>query len=157
MVSFPPPAVPRGHFEFMLFEEVENTEDVRLKLKAGELDMAVVNPCMVLSLLQLRAAGYKALTFHEQERMVTNNIHSELVYSLSASRNISQSLSAFGPKPDSTAMLIAVYCTPDTDICAVKENVAKVIRGKHVSLSNFENHTNHREIIKVYKIKDAEL
>ena len=95
----------------ILFDGVSNSAALRKQLLAQSLDAALINPDSVAGTLHLRIAANKAL-LNEATReggLATNSLHAELVYSLSASRNISAAFRAFGIADASTRVLLCVF------------------------------------------------
>ena len=95
----------------ILFADVKNAAALRAQLLAKTLDAALINPDSVAGTLHLHVAANKALHSEATREggLATNSLHAELVYSLSASRNISAAFRAFGIADASTRVLLCVF------------------------------------------------
>lgn len=96
----------------MLFNNVKNALSLRDSVLDRSLDLAFVDPTLVVSTFCLRAAAEKALRGFLSNKLVTNSLHSEVVYCLSGSRNIGAGLANFGIKPDISTVLVVVFSPP---------------------------------------------
>jgi hypothetical protein len=88
--------------DFLLFRDVTNAGDVRQACVAGNFrtsggSVAIVKASMIVDLLQLKAAVAKAVAASQSSgegavRMKTRALDTEIVYYLSVSKSISDSL-----------------------------------------------------------------
>ncbi|KAJ9530138.1 hypothetical protein QJQ45_023420 [Haematococcus lacustris] len=97
----------------VLFENVDNAKQLRAQLDAGELpcSAALINACAVPHLSLLQSAAHKALHSKATAALHTKNLHTELVYNLSSSKHIGESLRRFGVGDDSRSLLLACFDT----------------------------------------------
>ncbi|KAF0775155.1 hypothetical protein AaE_001145, partial [Aphanomyces astaci] len=63
---------------------------------SNELNVALINADTVVSLFQVHAAASRALLSVQNHSMTTNSLHSELVFNLSGTRNVTDSIRRFG-------------------------------------------------------------
>lgn len=78
-----------GHsMHLFLFENVSNTGDILQLLQCNQLEMALINPELLLDEFQLVIAGTKAYHNKMTNSLITKNVHSELVFVLAASKNV---------------------------------------------------------------------
>ena len=91
----------------ILFRGVSNGAVLRDRVIAGEIDAALMDATMLTGSLHLLAAANKAL-LAESTKMITKSLYAELVYSLSATRNIDASLRTFGVS-DGTSDVVAAF------------------------------------------------
>ncbi|KAI7841481.1 hypothetical protein COHA_004875 [Chlorella ohadii] len=92
-----------GHsLTVMLFKDVANSKELKDTVQAGSLspECALVNAALVSDLLVLHAAAYKALAAAQRGELRTRSLHAELVFSLSGSKHIAETLSRYGINPD---------------------------------------------------------
>ena len=78
------------------FANVTNAGEVRAALLSGELDCAVMNARAVAGMACLKLAAYRAIVARARGALVTRAVHSELVFSLSPNRHISEAFRRFG-------------------------------------------------------------
>ena len=89
---------------------------------------------------------------------MTNTLHSELVYILSGSRNVTDSLRRFGISAATTKLLI---CAFDADAAKLNE-MRRLVQGTLVDISGLESPSHVtpatlQQLKKHYKITDVEL
>eukprot|EP01094_Clydonella_sp_ATCC50884_P003635 TRINITY_DN1277_c0_g1_i1.p2 TRINITY_DN1277_c0_g1~~TRINITY_DN1277_c0_g1_i1.p2 ORF type:complete len:146 (-),score=34.75 TRINITY_DN1277_c0_g1_i1:258-695(-) len=89
-------AFPEVSLSLVLLRGVKNHAALQQAMLGGELDCAFICPALVRDPFLIHTAAYAALCAHSNNKLRTRNIHSELVVSLSPTRNITKSLSAFG-------------------------------------------------------------
>lgn len=160
-----------------LFINVINSESLRSSVLDRSLDIAFIDPTLVFSSFCLRAAAEKALRSHSAGKLVTNSLHSELVYCLSASRNIGAGLSNFGIKSDSSSVLVAVFIPPSGSTIQFPNtpssgDLPNLINGESLALEGyysgsffhsaegelvFSDKTDINQIISLYRISPVEL
>lgn len=73
---------------------------LRQRVVSGEWRCTALKARLVLAPLQLAVAANRAAVAHARGALVTRSVYSELLYNLSLSKNISQSLSKFGVEDD---------------------------------------------------------
>ena len=69
----------------------------------------VINPALVPGLAHVQYAAQRALLHDAAGTRSTHSLHTELLYSLSGSRNISDALRRFGLDPAGKAVLLAAF------------------------------------------------
>ncbi|RCN27579.1 hypothetical protein ANCCAN_26686, partial [Ancylostoma caninum] len=82
----------RRTIRLCLFVDVKNAHELRSKLRNGEVDAAIIRAELVLEPFIVLAAANRAVNQAAHNRLSTRSLAAELVYSLSPSRNISDSL-----------------------------------------------------------------
>lgn len=135
-----------------LFKNVQNVQEIRNKIIKGLWKCAVVKPSLIVDPFQLAVAANRAAVAVKLGSMVTRTVFAEILFNLSLSKNISQSLSKFGIEKDKE-LLVCFLVTPDSDICY---DIIPQIEGESCSISELGNMTNMKELRHVYKIKDCE-
>ncbi|RWA09113.1 hypothetical protein EKO27_g5994 [Xylaria grammica] len=108
--------VPGTHsVHIAVFRDVENAAFLHQQLLARNADFeyAFIDASVITSRLQVLSAAFKAITLQLAGNMKTPNVHSELVYSLSPTSNISEAYRRYGITPTSRALVIVkVLVTP---------------------------------------------
>lgn len=134
-----------------LFTDIENAAELMNKLRSGELDAALVKAELVLEPFVLLAAANRAVHQSAHNRMSTRSLAAELIYSLSPSRNISDSLVTFGVAVKSTNIIAAIF---DDEKGNKMKDLAKQIKGKAVTLDHLKEISNYKLIRKVYQVSE---
>ncbi|XP_014261231.1 EKC/KEOPS complex subunit TPRKB-like [Cimex lectularius] len=78
-------------------------------LSKGELDCCLVKRILVVDAKQLLTAAHRALAAKNSGTLITRNVYSELLYNLSPSKNITQSLRTFGAEPSDREMVLVRF------------------------------------------------
>ncbi|CAG9768929.1 unnamed protein product [Ceutorhynchus assimilis] len=135
--------------KMQLFNNVTNTAELRSKIMTGELKCCIVKPQLVYDPLQVVVAANKALTSKKQ---TTKSIFTELLFNLSPSSNISQSLLKFGIH-DKDQSLLVVILEKTTDNF---EDIFSLVQGDVLDISHLNQLNDIKAIRKMYKITDKE-
>ena len=133
-----------------LVTNVTNTEEVRQKVIKGELNCTIIRSSLVPSTLVVATAANKACLAQHRGNMKTRSINTEILFNMSSSTNISDSLNKFGGQDSDTTFLVA---SVDNDLSAAKE----VINGDWIETDNLENQVNIELLSKVHKLKSEEV
>uniref|UniRef100_A0A914V5D3 Uncharacterized protein n=1 Tax=Plectus sambesii TaxID=2011161 RepID=A0A914V5D3_9BILA len=120
--------------------EVTNSPELRVAVRDGAIDAALIRAELVMEPFTLLAAANRAVHYASHNRMATRSLHAELIYSLSPSKNITDSLVTFGLAEDSANLIVVVFDDAKGDKLAA---VAKKIKGRSVPLENLKNITNY--------------
>ncbi|CCD65511.1 EKC/KEOPS complex subunit TPRKB [Caenorhabditis elegans] len=133
-----------------LFKDVKNAAELSQQLKEGKIDAALIRAELVLEPFVLLAAANRAVHQSAHNRMSCRSLAAELVYSLSPSRNITDSLVTFGIAEHSTAIIAAIF---DDDSGKAMKKLAKAIKGTPVPLmEGLPKFANVNMIKKVYQV-----
>ncbi|GAB1604822.1 EKC/KEOPS complex subunit TPRKB-like [Argonauta hians] len=143
-----------GCVSFALFNNVVNMNQVRQLVMKGEIEAALLKPSLINDVFQVIAAAHKALHHRRSDKMVTKNIHSEILYCLSPLKGISESFRKFGVGDNDRALFAATV--DDTFYNNLKQLESK-ITGCIVPLSLLQQLSNETEIKKIYKVTSDEL
>lgn len=87
------PFLPDYQLHIGLFKDVQNAPHLRQQLLAGNADFeyAFIDATSILSTRPILAACFRAINDQVNSRLRSRNVHSEVVYSLSANNNVSAS------------------------------------------------------------------
>ncbi|KAH6695465.1 kinase binding protein CGI-121-domain-containing protein [Plectosphaerella plurivora] len=154
--------VPADHqVHVALFRNVQNSAFLHTQLLARNTDFeyAFIDASVVVSRTQILAAAFKALSAKLSDTLKTPNVHSELVTSLSPSKNISEAYRRFGIGPG-TKDLVAVKITfPTSNALAltaeqVQAHLKDNVEGteQDFSDSNIAEITDFAKLKKYYKL-----
>merc|ERR1712227_316678 len=79
-----------------LVTNVTNTGHIRQQVIGGKLNCVLIRPCLVPSLLVVATAANKACLAKSRSAMRTRSVNTEILFNMSSSSNISDSLIKFG-------------------------------------------------------------
>jgi len=145
---------PPIHLRVCLFRNVVNAADLRKLLAEGKLQCSLIRAEMVLEIFQLLAAANKAIFCQARGKLSTKNVHSEIVYALSPTKNITESLLTFGIQDTSQDVLVAIVGDVKGDKLT---EVGKKIKGRPSPLSQLQAIANYDLVKHVYHVKEPEL
>lgn len=135
-----------------LFKNIKNLETLRSKVIAGEWMCGVVNAELVVDPLQVAVAANAAVVAHHRSTMHTRTVYGEILYNLSLTKNISQSLSKFGINKGRD-LLLCFLVTPVGDN---SEEIIPQIEGDLCPMTELSMVTNMKEIKSAYKLKNVQ-
>ncbi|RXG52384.1 EKC/KEOPS complex subunit Tprkb [Armadillidium vulgare] len=141
---------------YTLYKDVENISEIHQKLVNGELEAAIINPCLIADLFQITIAVNKAIRLNLLNKMKTKNVFTEIIYNLSPDRKIAQALKTFGIDDKLNALLVVTIC-PETHYKTEDETLSEIINGTICSIEDLELFTNEELLKKIYKLTDAEV
>ena len=132
-----------------LFREVENAPELKEKIK--EMDCCLLNPKLVVSIEHVLLAVTRALQSAANSTSKTNSLFLDVVYYLSGSSNIRQTLQKFGICNESNSVVMVCFKLEAFN------NALGVIKG---TLANFKNIVEERDLGKItheFKLKNCEV
>lgn len=137
-----------------LFTNVENISEVRQKILTGKSCCCVIKASLMVDAFHAIAATNKAVLNAKQNRLITKNMYTEILFCLSMSKNISRSLTEFGINDNDRNILVILIHKLGEEPTALKEIS---IKGEEIPVSRIQELTNTELIKKIYKIQDDEL
>ncbi|EWC43604.1 hypothetical protein DRE_01491 [Drechslerella stenobrocha 248] len=147
-----------------LFTNVTNAAALHAQLlaKNSDYEYAFIDPSILVSTLQPLAAAFRAVhdLLDPAVGLRTPNVHSETVFSLSPSHNITDSYRRFGISPTSTSLLAIKIL--DTSAAAgyseqeTLDRIAAIIDGEEAPFTTaaLRQLTDIAKVKKYYKLKD---
>lgn len=140
------PQFPETQIKLTLFQNVSNSSEIRSKV--AELPYALIDAKSICSLEQIYAAMYRAMVESKYGKLKTKSLHSECLYSLSATSNIGEAYKNFGIKDDSDALIV-------TQIVGQNE-LELNLHGDEVPLNNetLSQNCDMAFIRKIYKLNN---
>ena len=102
-------------FRLIVFDGVKNASDVRSKVTGGKVAASLVSPRLLCHTLPLLIAIEKSIQSRKIGKMITRTIFTEVLYNLSFTKNITESLKTFGVKEDETSFLAVLFDDDDNN------------------------------------------
>ncbi|KAI0052648.1 CGI-121-domain-containing protein [Auriscalpium vulgare] len=147
-----------------LFTDVKNAQSIRTRIvKASTLqgrdgdsereavNFAFVDARLVTSRLHLQTAIYQAILTETQASLRTKTVHSEILWALNPSNNITEAIRRYGVSDASTALLV-VRIGP-ADLTDVEALMQVVVDGIVTPLEDLSRYTDWTAIKKYHKLK----
>uniref|UniRef100_A0AC35UCH0 EKC/KEOPS complex subunit TPRKB n=1 Tax=Rhabditophanes sp. KR3021 TaxID=114890 RepID=A0AC35UCH0_9BILA len=137
-----------------LFTNVQNVPELMELVRTGAIDAAFIKAELVLEPYVLLAAANRTLQQSAHNRMSTRSLAAELIYSLSPTRNISESLINFGISDGSQNLICCVF---DDAKGSKMVKLAKKIKGTPEKLDKWRDLVHFPSIQKLYKLTQKDL
>jgi len=137
-----------------LFRNVQNPLDVREKLMKGQLDATVINATLVPDILQIFVAANKAAKSRQNGKTLTKTVHTELIYNLSPTKKVTESLKIFGIREEIHDLIVVTF---DDDNGEKLQNIKNVIQGDIKDLAELQDITDWNAIAQLHGISEAKL
>ncbi|KAI0269412.1 CGI-121-domain-containing protein, partial [Gloeopeniophorella convolvens] len=146
-----------------LFKHVTNAAELRARIvrastlegEEGDAEREAVNfgfvdARLVTSVLHIQTAITQALLSASQNALRTKTVHSEVIWALNPSNNITEALRRYGVSDDSTALLV-IRIDP-LDPQSVEPRMRAVVQGTLVPLSDLTDLTDWTAVKKYNKL-----
>uniref|UniRef100_A0A0K0FHK1 EKC/KEOPS complex subunit TPRKB (inferred by orthology to a human protein) n=1 Tax=Strongyloides venezuelensis TaxID=75913 RepID=A0A0K0FHK1_STRVS len=147
-------ATQRRSMRVCVFTEVKNVNELMEMVRTGEIDAALIKAELVVEPFVLLAAANRAVHQAAHNRMSTRSLSAELIYSLSPTRNISESLINFGISEGSENLIVCVF---DDAKGSKMVKLSKKIKGKPVKFEKWMELVHYPSIKKLYNLKTSDL
>ncbi|KAJ3540691.1 hypothetical protein NM688_g6192 [Phlebia brevispora] len=157
-----PPELSNVHIT--LFTEVTNAAHLRTRLiqaatmpgPEGEAEREAVNfsfidARLITSRLHLQTAIYHAILASVQGSLRTKTVHSEVLWNLNPTNNITEAIRRYGVSEDTKALFVVRI---DKAIPDVADKIAAVVQGKLTSLDDLAQITDWSSIKKYNKLNN---
>lgn len=152
--TFPLDSTTSSSVVLTLFTNITNAQEIRDNLKNGNVDFAAINPNLIYDPFQVVIAANKAAC---NVKLTTKSVHSEILFNLSFSKNITQSFQRFGLEENGKTALVAVIVKNDDAVDEVKKKIIDVVRGDVVDLVRLRDFCDVAALKKAYKLGDCEM
>ncbi|KAK6968649.1 Ekc/keops complex subunit cgi121 [Biomphalaria glabrata] len=137
-----------------LFANVESCKNLRKCVMEGTVEAALLKTAMIVDSFQVLVAANKAIHLYHTKSMMTKNVHSEILYCLSPSKNISESFRSFGAADGETSVFVAIV--NDAEDRTLKK-VTNILGREPDSLDLTSTLSDKKLIAKTYRLTDDEL
>ncbi|KAF9957684.1 hypothetical protein BGZ72_001541 [Mortierella alpina] len=152
MESFPIDSLPTaGDIHMACFIGVKNAPELKERFQNQDetLSFALVESTLIMDVFQLLLAATKAAHDNETGNLTTKVLSSEIIYNLSPSKSIAESLKRFAISENTTS-LIAVKIGGNPD--EVMEDMSRTVEGNLVSFSKLDQEKDMVRLRQYYKI-----
>ncbi|KAF9572474.1 hypothetical protein EC968_009860 [Mortierella alpina] len=152
MESFPIDSLPTaGDIHMACFTGVKNAPELKERFQNQDetLSFALVESTLIMDVFQLLLAATKAAHDNEAGNLTTKVLSSEIIYNLSPSKSIAESLKRFAISENTTS-LIAVKIGGNPD--EVMEDMSRTVEGNLVSFSKLDQEKDMVRLRQYYKI-----
>ncbi|KAG5653276.1 hypothetical protein H0H81_001340 [Sphagnurus paluster] len=112
------------------------------------VNFAFIDARLITSRLHLQTAIYQAILAESQDAMRTRAVHSEVIWALNPTNNITEALRRYGVSETSTAVIVVSI---DGGLTDVEKKMGAVVAGTLSSFDELENVTDWTAVKKVMK------
>ncbi|KAI0687320.1 CGI-121-domain-containing protein [Earliella scabrosa] len=146
-----------------LFRNVTNSAQIRSRIvRASQLDgpdgetereavnFAFVDARLICSFLHLQTAVYQAILAQVQNSIRTKTVHSEILWALNPTNNISEAIRRYGVADTTSSLIVVRICSPTLD--NVEQRMASVVLGELSSLAELASVTDWASVKKYHKL-----
>jgi len=142
---------PDRRMHVIVLDDVSNAAEVSAWVRQPGADFAAVDARMVVGMPQLLAAALCALHAEQRGKLVTHALHSEVVYALSAGKQINEAFRRFGAGESCARIVIVTF---DAGAAA---RLSERILGRRVDPLSLAERFDEAAVRKAYKVTEAEL
>ncbi|KAI0301938.1 CGI-121-domain-containing protein [Multifurca ochricompacta] len=138
-----------------LFNNVTNAARLRARIGDAEreaVNFAFVDARLVTSVLHIQTAVTQALLAASQNTLRTKTVHSEVLWALNPSNNITEALRRYGVSDDSTALLV-IRIDP-LDFLVVQDRMGSVVEGTLAPILELAGLTDWAAVKKYNKLNE---
>ncbi|XP_053607553.1 EKC/KEOPS complex subunit Tprkb-like [Plodia interpunctella] len=133
-----------------LFTNVQNIDFIRDNIVKGVWKCSVIKASLIVDPLQVAVAANKAVLAEKHNSMITKTVFAEILYNLSLTKNISQSLSKFGIDKDNSLLFCFLITDPKNE--SEMNDIISQIDGKQCPVSDIPHYSSVKDIKSVYKL-----
>lgn len=138
----------------VLLYEIENAAEVRQLIMKGQVEASLIKPEMIVDSFQVIVAANKAVRCLALKKMTTRSVFAEIIYNLSPTRTITESLKNFGLGDDDKHILAVVL---DDGSGEKLKQLQGQIKGKEIPVAELSSLTNKSKVTETYKVTPSEL
>ncbi|PFH44883.1 hypothetical protein AMATHDRAFT_44276 [Amanita thiersii Skay4041] len=118
------------------------------------VNFAFINPHLITSRLHLQTAISQAIIAETGGSLRTKTVHSEILWVLNPTNNISEAIRRYGVSDISTALLVVRVCGPDLSASQAQEQLDKIVQGTLVPFALLDSLTDWDTIKKYHKLNN---
>jgi tRNA threonylcarbamoyladenosine modification (KEOPS) complex Cgi121 subunit len=137
-----------SEISFHVYREVENAAEIRSTIFSSKLPICLVQPQLVWDQFQLKAGIAKALQNEKDGTMKTRTFATEILYWLSPSTNISESLKKVGAGDEAREILVL---SKEEDFLKIRD----LIKGTEIPLEEMGKLRDSQRISEAYGVNQV--
>ncbi|KIJ99413.1 hypothetical protein K443DRAFT_624210 [Laccaria amethystina LaAM-08-1] len=150
---------------FALFRDVKNSQALRKRIIAAAtiegadgdqereaVNFAFIDARLITGRLHLQTAISQAILADSQGAIRTKSVHSEILWALNPTNNITEALRRYGVSDTTTDLIVVRVGEANLDSAKIQELMEEVVLGKMVPFSELKNITDWSPIKKYHKL-----
>ncbi|KAI0706891.1 CGI-121-domain-containing protein [Cerioporus squamosus] len=152
-----------SNVQVALFTDVTNSAEIRSRIvRAAQLEgldgetereavnFAFLDARLICSPLHLQTAVYQAILAQVQGNIRTKTVHSEILWALNPTNNITEAIRRYGVADTTTALIVVRICSPELE--NVEQRMRAVVSGTLSPLNALTDITDWASVKKYYKL-----
>jgi EKC/KEOPS complex subunit CGI121/TPRKB len=136
-----------------LFRNVENSGEIKKQLMTGKLDVTVIKASLIANDLHIFVAANKAALSEIRGKRLTRTIHTEVLYNLSPSKSVTESLKIFGIDDQDQDLIIVIF--DDDENQSKFKSITDLIQGHPVDWTELTQITDWDNIAKIHGLSST--
>ncbi|KAH9887742.1 CGI-121-domain-containing protein [Cubamyces lactineus] len=146
-----------------LFTNVKNSAALRSRIvRASQLEgpegdsereavnFAFIDARLICSLVHLQTAVYQAILAQAQGSLRTKTVHSEILWTLNPTNNITEAIRRYGVGDATTSLIVVRIASPGLD--NVEQRMASIVDGTLAPLDDLAKVTDWASVKKYHKL-----
>jgi len=123
----------------------------------GDRERAAVNfsfieARLITSVTHLRTAIYQAILVESQDSLRTKTVHSEIIWALNPTNNISEAMRRYGVSDATTALVVVRIGGPELPAASIENDMNAIVNGTMVSFAELRDLTDWPAVKKYHKL-----
>ncbi|XP_022128208.2 EKC/KEOPS complex subunit Tprkb-like [Pieris rapae] len=140
--------ISNSSMKLILLKNVQNVNTITENIKNGVWKCAAINPSLILDPFQVAVAANRAVVAQMLGNMVTKSVYGEILYNLSLTKNITQSLTKFGVYKQHCVLLCFIIRQKEDH----SDDVLKQINGELCPISDLNKYTDLKQLQDAFKL-----
>ncbi|KAF9531009.1 kinase binding protein CGI-121-domain-containing protein [Crepidotus variabilis] len=166
-IQYPQFDLKRSKVHIALFKNVSNSGQVKSRIVAAAtaegdyglqeraaVNFAFVEARLITSRQHIETAIYQAILAEEAGTMLTKTVHSEILYFLNPTHNISEAIKRYGISTDTQDLILVRIDEPNVKEEAVEIAMKSVIQGNIEAFSALDDVTDWMTVKKYHKLSN---
>ncbi|KAJ7465297.1 kinase binding protein CGI-121-domain-containing protein [Mycena latifolia] len=116
------------------------------------LNFAFIEARLITSVNHLRTAIYQAILAAAQGSLRTKTVHSEIIWALNPTNNITEAMRRYGVSDATTALVVVRIAEPELSAASVEANTDAIVKGSKVSFASLQDLTDWPAVKKYHKL-----
>ncbi|KAK7021205.1 kinase binding protein CGI-121-domain-containing protein [Favolaschia claudopus] len=116
------------------------------------VNFAFIEARLITSVNHLRTAIYHAVLAESQNNLRTKTVHSEIIWALNPSNNITEAMRRYGVSDSATALVVVRVCGPQLLAEDVERGMDAIVHGNKVSFALLKDTTDWSAVKKYHKL-----
>ncbi|KAJ7644349.1 kinase binding protein CGI-121-domain-containing protein [Roridomyces roridus] len=148
-----------------LFKDVSDAAQLRQRLITAStaegpdgtrardaLNFAFIEARLITSLQHLRTAIHQAVMADALGSLRTRTVHSEIIWSLNPTNNISEAMRRYGVSDTSTSLVVVRIDSPELSVTDIERDMDAAVNGTKVPFADLRDITDWTAVKKYHKL-----